>query len=453
MSRKITAIAMVMLLVSGLFVAHAGNEEDRGIELRGMVYYLEVGQRLPAPELPLMLIYYDGGQQIIKEMHTDSQGLFVARNLLPGDYVLSVNAPIKHPFENSIVPFRLKSSDSIDIEVTRGDYLDLTALHKGTNQPAEGVRVIIRDKLSGEEFRFARKTNSEGNLIYRDVPKGEYLIEIGGGSYPDREYVKLAPIALEYDGYKHIEVQVEEVIHEVAKISGRVLMKKEEVVSPINRVRVALFKNAPEYWGLEDFSRPNRITGATVKKDGNFTMEINPRVASYVGHDIEAGTYYIRASFFPAETHLETLITDIRPIEYQPGKDIDDVILTLEYPETAVLEGRLFYSDGRPVEDGRIRLLGEFREKIVETGWATTDAEGLYRIIIPAGQHLCFASYRVDRLIYSSDTTELTIEGGQTKNLDITLRESPMELSEDTWLLFEKTRQALQKTSEDREEY
>ena len=249
---------------------------------------------------------------------------------------------------------------------------------RGDKQPLTGVKV----KLIGESKTYEVFTDQNGVYEAYDLPAGKYAIE------PETPVnlklsLSIPPEAPEVDNQRRLRVELKEksctgidfVFIGDSSVKGTVFGANG---LPMNRVCVRLL--------LKDNPKETPFLLSCTKDDGRFKID-----------QIGPGDYYLVANDDGVISSDEPF-----PLTYYPGvfeKEKATVLsiasgdklqdFDLHVPSqrpTRTIQGRLLFSDGRPVDDGTVEFASE--EKSGETQdhvFVQTDAEGRFKLSVLEG--------------------------------------------------------------------
>lgn len=245
-------------------------------------------------------------------------------------------------------------------------------------QPLSGVKV----KLIGESKTYEVITDQNGVYEAYDLPAGKYAIE------PETPVnlklsLRMPPAASVVDDQKRLRVELKEksctgidfVFVGDSSVNGTVFGANG---LPMNHVCVRLW--------LKDNPKETPFLLGCTKEDGRFKIE-----------EIGPGDYYLVANDDGVISSDEPF-----PLTYYPGVQEKEkaTVLTIANGDklqdfdihirsqqpTRTIEGRLLFSDGRPVDDGSIEFASEEKPgQAQDHVYAKTDAEGRFKISVLQG--------------------------------------------------------------------
>lgn len=406
--RKMNKYILLLPIIFSLCFLPGYSKGGDELSIRGTTYYYQAGRKVPVEGMTVYL-YSDG--KITQQVDSDNNGRFVFDKVLAGTY--SITTPTVYPFNYTRLDDVYYDQDErIDIEIPRRRMLIINTIDTYSKQPVAGVRYSLIDNSTGKLVS-GRRTDQDGRARLWDLDKGEYRLEIGGF-----EFDRLDPVVITLEEYTELEFEVEKFI----TISGIVNTICDGEISPAPDQFVRLREDPT--WRLLQLDKPlASISNSFTDENGRFEIELREH--------LQPGTYYLTVSYknYETETIWDRKVGGYKEITIERGKDIDDVELSLTLPKPAVVRGTIVHSDGSPAAGARLegaRFI-DVVEGIGVDGFRTFADEngrfgpqevwpGLYRII---------AYYDLKPGVwYGSDSMEMELSPGESKEISATLRES-----------------------------
>ncbi len=257
-----------------------------------------------------------------------------------------------------------------------------TVTRKDLGQPITGAVVSASGRLDGAN-RFSGSTDADGKYELKELPPGEYRVQImvfdqrvseGLASPPMQEItISNAPYELNFE------------LERAAEISGRIILESGKPPVDVTRIFVSPYSKDRQAGGSYQSGRPD--------EQGNFTIK---RVAG--------GTYQFRVDFpggvmpyyLKSVLHEDNDVTQ-RGLTVQPGERLSDVLMVLSDAVGRVSGVVVAPDTGKPLPGGTVHLLPMDFEQRGQAFWndqraSPSDQNGRYEFkSIPAGRYLVAA--------------------------------------------------------------